>query len=491
LFGVIPRVEEVPVGPYVAVNTILIGLFGFAAIYHVVLWSQSRRERVLILFAVHCVLCALLSADLLALVTAQSVEQGQRALNWRTDFASLAQVSTVWLLSLLSGVRARWYVWFITVFAVATAAANVGIEPLAGTVTGVDSIVMSWGEQVSALHRGPATRALPIVYAVVLSVPIFGFVCAARLWTRDRIGGALLITASAGMLIGNLVGAWIDASGSPGLYVGAVPYAAWVLLLSIEIAREYRLRTAQRNQALQALEQSREQLQQLTSGLLMAREEERSAIAREIHDVLGQTLTALKMDVAWIGARSPSDAPPAFRQKLDAMSRLIDETVVTVRRIATSLRPGVLDDLGLAAAVEWQANEFEQRTGIPCALRITIDDEALDPQLSTALFRILQESLTNVARHSRASHVSVRLEQAGDGLILEVRDDGVGIAAADAASTRSIGLAGMRERAQLVGGSLSIFRAAGAGTTVRAQVPHRVAATATPAVTSPVREGAQ
>jgi two-component system, NarL family, sensor histidine kinase UhpB len=125
----------------------------------------------------------------------------------------------------------------------------------------------------------------------------------------------------------------------------------------------------ERKQTQQALEQSREQLQQLAAGLLMAREEERTAIARETHDVLGQTLTALKMDVAWIGARSPADAPPAHRQKLAAMAQLIDETVVTVRRIATSLRPGVLDDLGLGAAVEWQAAEFEHRTGIQCAVR--------------------------------------------------------------------------------------------------------------------------
>jgi signal transduction histidine kinase len=461
------------VGPYVAVNAILIGLFGFAAIYHVVLWSQSRRDVVLIIFAVHCALCALISADLLALVTAQTVGQGQRALNWRTDLATLAQVSTVWLLSLLSGVRARWFVWLITVFFAGAAIANMTILPLAGTVTGVERITMWWGEQVWMLHRGPASRLLGPVYALVLTMPIFGFVCAARLWARDRIGGALLVMASAGILIGNVVGAWIDASGSKGLYVGAVPYAAWVLLLSIEIAREYGLRADQRNQALQALEESREQLQQLTSGLLMAREEERASIAREIHDVLGQTLTALKMDVAWVGTRSPADVPPAFRQKLAAMTQLIDETIVTVRRIATSLRPGVLDDLGLAAAVEWQAQEFEGRTGIRCALRTSIDEEPLDPLLSTALFRIFQESLTNVARHSHASLVSVTLEHSGTDLLLEVHDDGIGITAADAANTHSIGLTGMRERAQLVGGGLSISGAAGAGTTVRVRVPWR------------------
>lgn len=141
-------------GPYVGLNAVLIGLFGFAAIYHVVLWSQSRRDAVLIIFAAHCALCALISADLLALVTAQTVGQGQRALDLRTDFATLAQVSTVWLLSLITGVRARWFVWLITAFFVTAAIVNVAILPLAGTVGSVERITMSWGEQVSMLHRG-------------------------------------------------------------------------------------------------------------------------------------------------------------------------------------------------------------------------------------------------------------------------------------------------------------------------------------------------
>jgi len=226
-----------------------------------------------------------------------------------------------------------------------------------------------------------------------------------------------------------------------------------------------------------AIEESREQLQRLTAGLLLAREDERTTIAREIHDTLGQSLTALKMDVAWIGRRLPDDTP-GTTAKLAAMMTLIDETVVTVRRIATELRPGVLDDLGLAAAVEWQAQEFEQRTGIHCVLRATVDDGGLDPLMSTAVFRIFQESLTNVARHSRASSVAVTLDHLDSDLILEVRDDGIGIASADASNARSIGLVGMRERAQLVGGGFSISGAAGAGTTVRVRIPWRYKAKA-------------
>ena len=144
-----------------------------------------------------------------------------------------------------------------------------------------------------------------------------------------------------------------------------------------------------------------------------------------------------------------------------------------VRRIATDLRPGVLDDLGLAAAVEWQAKEFEHRTGIHCALCAKVDDRALDPLVSTAVFRIFQESLTNVARHSRASRVAVTLERLESDLVFEMRDDGIGIAAGDASSARSVGLVGMRERAQLVGGGFAISGASGAGTTVRVRVPWR------------------
>jgi signal transduction histidine kinase len=221
-----------------------------------------------------------------------------------------------------------------------------------------------------------------------------------------------------------------------------------------------------------AIEESRGQLQRLTAGLLMAREEERTRIAREIHDTLGQSLTALKMDVGWIGRRLPDDTP-ATLAKLAAMTALIDETVVTVRRIATELRPGVLDDLGLVAALEWQAQEFEHRTGISCALRASVDDIEADPLLSTAVFRIFQESLTNIARHSGASRVAVTLEHLDPDLILEVHDNGVGIAQADASSGRSIGLVGMRERALLVGGDFSISGAAGAGTAVRVRIPWR------------------
>ncbi len=581
-------------GPYVALNAVLVGAFGFAAIYYFVLWSQARRDAVLLIFVVHCVICTMVSANLIALVEASTSIEGQRALDFRTDLAVLGQITSVWLLSLIAGVRARWFLWVTTAAFLLAVVANLAIAPLAGVVTGVERVSMSWGEQVSILHRHAPSVWLRPLYAIGTTVPVFGFLCAGRLWRRDRVGGALLATASSGMLAGMLWGALVDTSGRQGLYLGAVPYAAWVLLLSIEIARDYRRRAVrlaaaerrfraifdqtfqfigllsldgtlleanrtalgfvgieaadvlgkpfwetpwwthspvlqeklrqairaaalgdvvrfevshpdrtgrlhhldfslkpvhdengavsllipegrditERKHAQQALEESREQLRRLADGLLMAREEERTTIARDIHDVLGQTLTALKMDVAWIGRRLPDDVPAA-RAKLAAMAALIDDTVVAVRRIATALRPGILDDLGLAAAVEWQAHEFENRTGIRCVLHAGLGDGTIDPMASTAVFRIFQESLTNVTRHSRATQVVVTLERRNGDLILEVRDDGIGIADADASNVRSIGLAGMRERAQLVGGIVSIAGAPGSGTTVRVQIPWR------------------
>ena len=223
-----------------------------------------------------------------------------------------------------------------------------------------------------------------------------------------------------------------------------------------------------------ALEESRAQLQRLTAALLQGREEERTRVAREIHDVLGQTLTAFKMDIGWIGRRLTDDAP-ALRAKLASMVTLIDDAVVVVRRMASDLRPGILDDLGLAPALEWQAQEFEQRTGIHCGLRATVGYAVIDPVVSTAMFRIFQEALTNVVRHSCASHVMATLDHLGTDLVLEVRDDGVGITREDASATRSIGLVGMRERAQLIGGTFTIAGSAGGGTTVRVQIPLREA----------------
>jgi PAS domain S-box-containing protein len=230
-----------------------------------------------------------------------------------------------------------------------------------------------------------------------------------------------------------------------------------------------------------AIERSQiaEQLRALSARVESIREDERTGIARELHDELGQGLTALKMDLSWVRRQlgvppggAPADgASGRLVDKLGAMSDMTDEILGQVRKISSRLRPGVLDDLGLLAAVEWQAQEFEQRTGTTCVVESDIDDAPLDRGLSTAVFRILQEALTNVARHARARRVTVRLGVHEGVLRLEVGDDGGGITSEALRSQGSLGLLGMRERARALGGRASVGPAVPTGTLVSLEVP--------------------
>jgi signal transduction histidine kinase len=225
----------------------------------------------------------------------------------------------------------------------------------------------------------------------------------------------------------------------------------------------------ERARAEAELRESRKELRDLASHLQSVREQERTQIAREIHDELGQALTALKMDVHWMGQRV--NAEPALTEKTRSMSAMIDTTVHAVRRISSQLRPKLLDDLGLSAAIEWQAREFEQRSGIDCDVRSEPDDIVLDSASSTALFRIFQETLTNVARHAGARRVDVLLRKDPGGVELVVADDGAGIKPEQASNARSLGIVGMRERVYSLGGTFEIGGGAGLGTTVRVAIP--------------------
>lgn len=220
----------------------------------------------------------------------------------------------------------------------------------------------------------------------------------------------------------------------------------------------------------QALKQSREQLRRLALHLQSVREEERARIAREVHDVLGQSLTAIRMDVAWL-EKGLHTEQEGLRHRLDDMKGLVDTTIQTVRRIATDLRPGILDDLGLAAALEWQAREFAQRTGIVCRFVDESGDVDLERGRATALFRIFQEMLTNVARHAEARHVDIALRRDGDHLMLVVADDGRGITPREVSSRRSLGLLGMRERVLPWGGWFEIAGTPGQGTRASVRMP--------------------
>ena len=231
----------------------------------------------------------------------------------------------------------------------------------------------------------------------------------------------------------------------------------------------------QRKKAEDELEQSREQLRALASRHQRIREEERNRIAREIHDELGQTLTGLKMDTLWLKtqlakhAATPNLADLAGRT--EAMATVIQDTIQTVRRIATDLRPPVLDKLGLPAAIEWQAQEFARRTGLKLVLDVRLDRLDADDPFCTAVFRIFQEILTNVARHAEATEVRVRLQRRGRSLALTVNDNGRGISEAEITGLKSLGLVGMRERAMVFGGKVEILSNAAGGTTVAVRVP--------------------
>jgi signal transduction histidine kinase len=193
-------------------------------------------------------------------------------------------------------------------------------------------------------------------------------------------------------------------------------------------------------------------------------------MAREIHDELGQSLTALKMDVSWLNRHLP-EVGAGFNSKLSSMEEVIDRTIQTVQKLSGELRPGILDDLGLAAAIEWQAEEFENRTGIQCEVALSHEESILTRDQSTTMFRIFQETLTNVIRHAQATKVEVRLNEQKGSIVLEVSDNGRGITEAEISDPKAFGLIGMRERVDFIGGEITIGGSPGKGTRIRVILP--------------------
>ncbi len=236
------------------------------------------------------------------------------------------------------------------------------------------------------------------------------------------------------------------------------------------VNQELRTEITEREHAEEQLRTSVDQLRALAARLQNVREEERTCIAREIHDELGQVCTAIKMDLALIGRRL-TKKQMQLRSKVDSAVQLVDNMIVTLRRIASELRPRTLDDLGLPAALESQAQEFESRTGIPCSLTLPKEPLILDADSATAIFRIFQESLTNVARHAHATRVGARLEREHDRLIFQVFDNGRGFDPEEAKAHKSLGLVGMQERALMLKGDLKIEGVPGAGTTMTLTIP--------------------
>jgi PAS domain S-box-containing protein len=226
----------------------------------------------------------------------------------------------------------------------------------------------------------------------------------------------------------------------------------------------------ERMRAEEALRQSRAELLELASISHTAREQEKSRIARELHDELGQALTALKMDISWIAQQLPAGKAPLV-DKVLSMQELLDSTVAATRRISADLRPLLLDDLGLIAACEWLAKDFTHRNGIACEFASGIAEIELDDMHATAVFRMLQECLTNIARHARASLAEVTIDRASEDVILTVRDNGRGFDASAPRKPGSYGLLGLRERATLLGGRVIITSASRQGTIVEIHIP--------------------
>ncbi|MGO9337861.1 MAG: PAS domain S-box protein [Terracidiphilus sp.] len=227
----------------------------------------------------------------------------------------------------------------------------------------------------------------------------------------------------------------------------------------------------ERKRAEESLVLQKEQLRALAERLQWVREEDRKLVARELHDQIGQILTSIKMDMTWVVRHLPASEEKVLGRLAESIQS-INDGVKVVRTICTGLRPGVLDDLGLAAAIEWQASEFASRNDVSCKVTVPPVDLHLNGDRATATFRIFQECLTNVIRHAQAKSVRVDLNQEEEFILLVVEDDGIGFRESDLSNTLgSLGLLGMKERAQFCGGEVQISSSPGNGTTVTVRVP--------------------
>ena len=239
---------------------------------------------------------------------------------------------------------------------------------------------------------------------------------------------------------------------------------------AISKAIENKMMQKEKQVAEKEMKELNEQLRNLAAHLQHVREEEQARIAREIHDELGQILTAIKMDIS-SASRKITDHVDDAKSSLSRALNMVDDTVRTVRRIASELRPGILEDFGLIAALEWQSQEFEKRNDILCDYSCPISKLTVEKNISIGLYRIYQEALTNIARHSEADIVKSSLEKEGDNLVLTIYDNGRGFDPLDVKSKKTLGLLGMKERALIMKGELVIQSMPGRGTTITITIP--------------------
>ncbi|MCW8805836.1 MAG: PAS domain-containing sensor histidine kinase, partial [Ignavibacteriaceae bacterium] len=234
----------------------------------------------------------------------------------------------------------------------------------------------------------------------------------------------------------------------------------------LSIARDI----TERKQAEEKLRRTSKLLRELATHLQSVREEERTMIAQEIHDELGQVLTALKIQVSLLANKLNNDQEP-LKRKINSLLDMIDASVESVQKISSKLRPGILDELGLIAAIEWQTEEFEKLTNIKCSLVLPKEEVILEKDKSTAIFRIFQEALTNIARHSQSNKAQISLLNYQSIIYLEIQDNGKGISQDQIKDFKSLGIHGMKERAMVFGGQVNIEGIAGKGTIVKVEIP--------------------
>jgi len=350
-----------------------------------------------------------------------------------------------------------------------------------GSLKALQELLQGPGQNLVLANSGEAAlrRVLKEDFAVILldaRMPgIDGFETARLIRDRQRSRHTPIIF---------ITGAYEDVgSVFRGYEVGAVDYIVKpldprVLKSKVSIFVELHAKNAALHREIaehklteQRLRESEENLRALAARLQSVREEEQIRIAREVHDGLGQQLTGLKMDLTWLVGKLQTDQEPLVK-KIGSMFLLIDETIHSVRKIASGLRPELLDEIGLAAAIGWHAKDFQQRTGIRCLVDVPPDSDGLDPERSTALFRIFQEVLTNVARHANATRVDVSMRRDEARLTLEVQDNGKGIASSSIQDPRSLGLLGMRERVLPFDGNIEISGSRSKGTRVVVLLPN-------------------
>jgi PAS domain S-box-containing protein len=227
----------------------------------------------------------------------------------------------------------------------------------------------------------------------------------------------------------------------------------------------------EQKKAEEDLNKYHKQLQKLSAHLQSVREEEQARISREIHDVLGQTLSTVLLDISWLEKHESKEDKKKWLEKLNSVSRNIENTIKQVQKISSDLRPTLLDNLGLAAAIEWQIKEFTKKTGIRCFVSLENKELEVNKEVSTTVFRILQESLTNVLRHANATEVKANLIRKSNKLLLEIRDNGVGILNGQINNPNSLGLLGIQERVRSLKGKIDIIGFPGKGTTIKVSLP--------------------